>query len=442
MKKIFPFVISLVIVFSSFGKSDIDSLYYCSPIFYYNIIGSTDGGDSTIIQFRNTCDSFLIFRHLWDFGDSTFSQEANPVHIFSHGRPVYDVCHEVFLDDMVEHHCEVVEITQSPLFCEADFRFEENTEVACVCPGVFNFYDQSTGDIKSWKWDFGDGNGSEEQNPEHIYDIAGIYPVSLEIETHNGCHSFDHQFLVAGQQDCDFNITWSVLESYPPQHYFFSDVYDPRLIFSFIPPETDTNWYNLIIYNWDFGDGTTSDEPFPTHTYKSSGEYTVCLNVKYSNNTECEVCVTDYFEGGDIDCCLTLGTYYKSNNMCDHDFIITDQGQVLAVNEIIPEIALQNGARIRFDYNIIADTLDCYELSESIIITMVELLHSECELTGTVKDYTGLDGCGYLIELDNGKILNPVIVDTPFVFRDNQRVRLSYLEVTGMVTACMKGITA
>jgi PKD repeat protein len=442
MKKFFLFVISLFIVHSSFGKSYIDSLYYCSPLFYYNIIGSTGGGDSTIIKFYNNCDSLLTFQHLWDFGDSTFSHEANPVHHFSHRRPVYDVCHEVFLDDMVEHYCEQVEITQSPLFCKADFRFEENTEVACACAGVFNFYDQSVGDIKSWKWDFGDGNVSEEQNPGHIYDMAGIYNVSLEIETYNGCHSYDHQFIVAGQQDCDFDISWNVLESYPPQYNFYSDVWDPRMVFSYLPPETDSNWYNLIVYNWDFGDGCTSDETFSTHTYKKSGEYTVCLNVKYSNGTECEVCVTDYFEGGQIDSCSTRGTFYKSNNMCDHDFIITDEGKVLAIDEIIPEVALYNGARIVFDYEIFDDTLDCYELDKSIVITCLEVLPPFCEYTGTVKDYSWLDGCWYLIELDNGNILNPVIVDTPFVFRDNQRVRLSYLEVTGMVTACMKGITA
>jgi PKD repeat protein len=245
-----------------------------------------------------------------------------------------------------------------------------------------------------------------------------------------------------GQQNCDIKISWNILESYPPRYNFYSDVYDPRLVFSYLPPETDSSWYNLIIYNWDFGDGITSDEPFPAHRYKTSGEYTVCLNVRYSNGSECEECITDYFEGGEISWCNTLGTFYKSNNMCDHDFIITDEGKILAIDAIIPDIALYNHARIVFDYEVIPDTLDCYGLSESVIITCLEVLPPECEYTGTVKDYSWLDGCGYLIELDNGEILNPVIVDTPFVFRDNQRVRLSYLEVTGMVTACMKGITA
>lgn len=32
----------------------------------------------------------------------------------------------------------------------------------------------------------------------------------------------------------------------------------------------------------------------------------------------------------------------------------------------------------------------------------------ECSFAGTIKDLTGLDGCGYVIELDNGAVLEPV----------------------------------
>jgi hypothetical protein len=41
------------------------------------------------------------------------------------------------------------------------------------------FIDQSEGKINSWKWDFGDGTTSEEQNPIHQYKEAGKYVVVL-----------------------------------------------------------------------------------------------------------------------------------------------------------------------------------------------------------------------------------------------------------------------
>ncbi len=62
-----------------------------------------------------------------------------------------------------------------------------------------------------------------------------------------------------------------------------------------------------------------------------------------------------------------------------------------------------------------------------------------CSLTGTVKDYTGLDGCGLLINLDNGETLEPVEMVPNFVLKEGQRVRLSYTELTDRASICMAG---
>ena len=56
-------------------------------------------------------------------------------------------------------------------------------------PLTVNFTDQSTGDITSWSWDFGDGATSTEQNPSHTYTDAGTYTVSLAVG--NQCGSAD-----------------------------------------------------------------------------------------------------------------------------------------------------------------------------------------------------------------------------------------------------------
>lgn len=48
------------------------------------------------------------------------------------------------------------------------------------------FSDASEGEITSWKWDFGDGNSSTEQNPIHQYKEAGKYIVILDIEGPKG----------------------------------------------------------------------------------------------------------------------------------------------------------------------------------------------------------------------------------------------------------------
>lgn len=51
---------------------------------------------------------------------------------------------------------------------------------------IVSFKDNSTGNILKWKWDFGDGKSSEQQNPIHTYAEGGQYIVTLHIETRNG----------------------------------------------------------------------------------------------------------------------------------------------------------------------------------------------------------------------------------------------------------------
>jgi len=48
-------------------------------------------------------------------------------------------------------------------------------------PLTVQFIDQSTGNITSWFWDFGDRETSTEQNPSHTYNNTGYFTVSLTV---------------------------------------------------------------------------------------------------------------------------------------------------------------------------------------------------------------------------------------------------------------------
>lgn len=51
---------------------------------------------------------------------------------------------------------------------------------------VVAFTDESVGEVKGWKWDFGDGQTSNEQHPVHTYTKAGTYVTVLEITGSDG----------------------------------------------------------------------------------------------------------------------------------------------------------------------------------------------------------------------------------------------------------------
>jgi PKD repeat protein len=51
---------------------------------------------------------------------------------------------------------------------------------------VVAFRDETTGKVTTWKWNFGDGTSSAEQNPVHQYGKSGDYTVTLEVEGPEG----------------------------------------------------------------------------------------------------------------------------------------------------------------------------------------------------------------------------------------------------------------
>jgi hypothetical protein len=65
----------------------------------------------------------------------------------------------------------------------ADFSAQPKTG---EIPLNVQFTDESAGEISQWHWDFGDGQTSSEQNPNHTYQQAGRYTVSLEVTGSGG----------------------------------------------------------------------------------------------------------------------------------------------------------------------------------------------------------------------------------------------------------------
>jgi hypothetical protein len=64
----------------------------------------------------------------------------------------------------------------------------------------------------------------------------------------------------------------------------------------------------------------------------------------------------------------------------------------------------------------------------------------DTESNGTIKDMTGLDGCGILIVLDNGTKLEPVKLPQNTVLQPDARVAIEYKPVHAP-SVCMAGIT-
>lgn len=65
--------------------------------------------------------------------------------------------------------------------------FISSQNIVPVSKEISFTHQANIGNTTSWDWDFGDGNFSTEQNPQHNYETVGYYSVTLTIE--NSCDS-------------------------------------------------------------------------------------------------------------------------------------------------------------------------------------------------------------------------------------------------------------
>src|SRR6266568_3947548 len=135
-----------------------------------------------------------------------------------------------------------------------------------TAPLTVQFTDRSSGNITSWRWNFGDGSPtSTVQNPAHTYAAAGTFTASLNVSGLNGSTSTASQNIqVAPATDVTANFTVS-----------------PSLGTALLTVQfTDSSIGNIAGWLWNFGDSTAaSTERNPTHIYLTAGTFTASLTV-------------------------------------------------------------------------------------------------------------------------------------------------------------------
>lgn len=141
-----------------------------------------------------------------------------------------------------------------------------------LSPIVFN--DTSTNSPNSWLWDFGDGNTSALKNPTHAYSSVSTYTVKLTATNTLGSNVTTKTNFIA------------VTMPTSPVAGFAANATSGS--YPFTVQFTDTTGNGAYSWLWNFGDGKTSNEQNPVHTYTKGGTYTVKLtatNAVGSNTT-------------------------------------------------------------------------------------------------------------------------------------------------------------
>lgn len=299
----------------------IDTMGTCYAYFYYSEVGGfvtfsnlSDGGDGTITDYA------------WTFGDGSTSILANPSHTYTEGT--YNACLTIFTDTGCESsYCSTIYIggVIDTGFCNADFDVE-------ITGNLASFNDMSTagaGFIYAYNWNFGDGTTSTLENPSHIYTVAGVYEICLTIYAADSCSNTYCEFiniLDGDSTDCNANFNYDFGIS--PWGIFTTNLSDGGGL--------------ATTYSWDFGDGSTSTEFEPTHTYATSGSYNLCLTITTATCTDVYCQIVEIATGIEDESSIGLLQVYPNPAFNTINIYL----EPLVSNDITVDIININGSNI------------------------------------------------------------------------------------------------
>ncbi|MBI1288448.1 MAG: PKD domain-containing protein [Flavobacteriales bacterium] len=207
----------------------------------------------------------------WDLDDSNFLYTQNGFYVYQDPN-----LYNVNLTVETNHGCmgdqtKVVEIYPLP-----NVDFSASPQEGCQ-PLQVQFYDGSSipapYSLASWEWTLGsDSSIANGPNPYMMYnpeidplDIAQ-FDISLTVTSAKGCVSDIYRpnyITVYPKPDALFSVDEQV-----------KNIIKPEFIF------TDQSSENVTLWDWSFGDGSTSTDQNPIYTYGDTGTYPIVLMVE------------------------------------------------------------------------------------------------------------------------------------------------------------------
>ena len=196
-------------------------------------------GQPTVFTNRSTNPATLdtIATYSWDFADGIGrSVDANPTYLYQTAGtyPVKLVitsingCKDSVTNFITIGSLPIINLTTLGSCQRSPILFSSSGEI---------------GKIRSFQWNFGDGNQSELPNPEYVYQSPGNYNISLIVIDTNGCtKTISRSISILPQPVATFSTT-TVCQGLATQ---FTDGTNVQI------PQRKVSWF------WEFGDGDTS----------------------------------------------------------------------------------------------------------------------------------------------------------------------------------------
>jgi PKD repeat protein len=255
--------VQLIVVQQGGNRDTATTTITVSPKPRVNFFASNDcAGEQIQFQNLSTISSGSISGYVWNFNDGNKDNDKNPKHIYSaHGgyNVVLSATSALGCTDSVSKTLSVYEVPTAA-FSANDVCFGESVS--------FNNSSSISAGSINYNWSFGDGFSSTQTSPTYNYSNAGNYNVELTVTSNNFCTS------VASS-------TIKVLEL-PTIDFEIEDTCQTDEV---TLSNNSSIASGTLSYNWDFGNGSSSNAKTPTLFYTNDGNYTIEL--KATSNSGC-----------------------------------------------------------------------------------------------------------------------------------------------------------
>jgi len=222
------------------------------PLPRVNFVFSKTGiCDTSEYNFSNVTSGALLYE--WDFGDGSGSFMDDPTHIFPNALNS-DTSFITKLTATTSYGC--VDSVSRTVTVTPILIAQASTAGAAGCPPLAVDFVNNSRNATNFYWDFDDGFVSTASSPSHTF----INP-NLTFSVYNV------QLIVSNAFGCADTAIVPVTVS-------------PNIDAVFVPSKTNDctiaeyNFTNISIgsvdYQWDFGDGTTSNQSSPVHIFPAS----------------------------------------------------------------------------------------------------------------------------------------------------------------------------
>ncbi len=216
------------------------------------------------VAFTNTSTGTAPLTYAWSFGDGGTSTAASPTHTFTGSGP-FTVTLKVTnsYDSTGSTATTTVNVKPTASFTTSP----SPAVIQSGSPVAFTNTSVGTAPL-AYTWDFGDGSPtSSEASPTHAYTGSGPFTVTLTVT-----NAYDST-----------GSTATTTVNLKPLAAFTTDPSPAVIQSGGSVAFTNTSTGNTpLTYAWNFGDGNTSSEASPTHTFSGSGPFTVTLKVTNS----------------------------------------------------------------------------------------------------------------------------------------------------------------